>query len=251
MHSLDCERDFAPCRQCDNLINLESISNNKQLLIVFGLLRRLRAQQRKLAAQKQACENKLVLSRKNRRNGRCLVCYMRAKYCICAHTPQVSTRLDVLIFRHCKENNKPSNTARLVELSLPRCTIVEYGGRGGLDLNRLASAKRPVLLFPSDHPNDMQPLPYVPQTLVVVDGSWPQARKFVNKLPQLPRIHVHSITTKTARLRRSPTPDAMSTIEAVARAIDQLDGGTEGNYLDAFYQRAVEACAKARGRAFH
>ena len=176
---------------------------------------------------------------------------MRAKFCICAYTPRVSTRLDVLIFRHCKENNKPSNTARLVELSVPRCTIVEYGGRGGLDLSQLTLAERPVLLFPSDSANDVQKLPYLPQTLVVVDGSWPQARKFVNKLPQLPRIHVHAINAKTARLRRSPAPDAMSTIEAVARAIDQLDGGTEGNSLDAFYQRAVQACAKARGRPFH
>lgn len=218
-------------------------------LCVFGCLsNRHRATQRKKRILNQARIKEGKLPSRKCNNGRCLVCLMREKYCICDHTPTVSTDLDVLIFRHCKENNKPSNTARLVALSVPRCTIVEYGGRGGLDLSHLMKAKRPVLLFPSD---SAQPLPYVPQTLVVVDGSWRQARKLVNKLPRLPRIHVRPINATTARLRRAPTPDAMSTIEAVARAVDQISGGTDGTLLDEFYQRAVQACAKARGRPFN
>ena len=186
---------------------------------------------------------------------RCTACFMRDDHCICPHTPRVSTNLDVLVFRHSKEKHKVSNTVRLLSLSLPRCTIVEYGGRDGLDLRHLLEAKNPVLLFPSDNPQpnpnpNPLPLPYVPQTLVVVDGSWGQARKLVNKLPQLPRLHVHPGNTVTVRFRRPPMPDHMSTIEAVARALDKLEGGRSGDELDVFYQRAVQACGKSRARSF-
>ena len=232
------------CNVFENILDCRA-----KIYFMFGhLSNRHRARQRKNRILKQAHEKQAKIASPQCRNGRCLVCFMPAKYCICPHTPRVSTDLDVLIFRHCKENNKPSNTARLVALCVPRCTIVEYGGRGGLDLSHLKQAKRPVLLFPSDHPHDTLPLTYAPQTLVVVDGSWRQARKLVNKLPSLPRIHVRPTKANITRLRRAPTADAMSTIEAVARAIDQLGGGAEGKYLDEFYQRAVHACRKAWGR---
>jgi DTW domain-containing protein YfiP len=44
------------------------------------------------------------------------------------------------------------------------------------------------------------------------------------------------------RLRRAPAPDRLATIEAIARALDLLEGGTAGAELDALFAEHVARC---------
>jgi len=173
---------------------------------------------------------------------------MRHEHCVCPDLPQIETRFNFLVVRHWKERNKPSNTARLAGLAMPNLTIVDYGGPGEQWDPATLDVPFPALLFPEQEP---RPLPYTPQTIVVVDGSWPQARKLVNKLPQLtsmPRIQVTPHAVAPIRLRQPPIPEGMSTIEAIARLLDQTHGEGTGAPLDALYERVVKATIEARGR---
>jgi DTW domain-containing protein YfiP len=173
---------------------------------------------------------------------------MRHEHCVCSDIPQIDIEVDILVVRHWKERHKPSNTARLAALAIPKLSIVDYGGPGEHWDPEILNVPSPALLFPSEN---ISPLPYSPKTIVVVDGSWPQARKLVNKLPHLstmPRIQVAPLSIAPTRLRQPPIPEGLCTIEAIARLLDQLHGLGTGQPLDALYARVVEATVAARGR---
>jgi DTW domain-containing protein YfiP len=135
---------------------------------------------------------------------------------------------------------------------MPNLTLLDYGGRGTTwNPITLDDAAQPALLFP-DAGNFATPLTYIPLTVVVVDGSWPQARKLVNKLPQLRGMPRMSFQPKgqPQRLRRPPIPDGMSTIEAIARAVEALEDPSKAAMLDDLFARVVANCARHRGRDF-
>ena len=182
------------------------------------------------------------------RNDRCQSCMMRHEHCVCERAPTIQSPVPILVIRHWKERNKPSNTARLASLAIPNLRIVDYGAPGEPWSSNTLDLPKPALLFPDP---DAQPLPFTPETIVVVDGSWPQARKLVNKLPELkamPRIQIESAPNQPLRLRQPPIPEGMSTIEAIARLLDRLSGPGSGAPLDALYQQVVESTIAARGR---
>ena len=182
------------------------------------------------------------------RNDRCLQCMMRKEHCVCDCVPMINSPIPILVVRHWKERNKPSNTARLANLAIPNLRIVDYGAPEAAWSPNILNLPEPALLFPG---TNGPLLDYVPQTIVVVDGSWPQARKLVNKLPELaamPRIEVAQPVQQPVRLRQPPIPEGMSTIEAIARLLDHLSGPGAGAPLDSLYQQVVTSTIAARGR---
>ena len=90
---------------------------------------------------------------------------------MCALVPRVAARTRVVIVRHVLERWKPSNTARLAALALAGCEVWPYGGASHPDWDSLG--EEAWLLFPEAGARPAA----APRTLVVVDGSWPQARR--------------------------------------------------------------------------
>ncbi len=180
---------------------------------------------------------------------RCPTCRLAQHLCLCAELPTIPTRVRVLMIRHFKEKHKGSNSARLVDLSLPKCTLRDYGERdSSLDLEGL-SGPGVALLFPSDGGKTLPPSEV--NTLVVVDGTWSQARRMMNRIPglvTLPRLDVAIHATERVRMRRSPVPGRVSTAEAVAHALDLLEGPGTGAPLMALYETQVRRVWQARGR---
>jgi len=189
--------------------------------------------------------------KKKNMDARCRQCLMQHAHCICDHIPTLNTGIDFLVIRHWKERNKPSNTARLAKLAMPSLKVVDYGLEGTTWDPRVLLVPQPALLFPDpEAPIVASP----PKTVVLVDGSWPQARKLVNKIPGLkglPRLQIAPPTNPPIRLRTPPIPEGMSTIEAIAAALDTLEGAGTGEPLRALFHRAVQATIDTRGRPLH
>ncbi|RYF57795.1 MAG: DTW domain-containing protein [Comamonadaceae bacterium] len=69
----------------------------------------------------------------------------------------------------------------------------------------------------------------VPCSLVVIDGTWKQAAAILRMHPELlalRRIALPAHLGSAYRLRKSPRPDGLSTVEAVVAALDVLDAPT-------------------------
>src|SRR5262249_47622572 len=105
------------------------------------------------------------------------------------------------------------------------------------------------LVFPEGAPVTGAPVP-PPRQLVVLDASWSQARRMYRKLAALrglPTLRLPDAEVPAARLRESPGPGRVSTIEAIAGALRLIEGDAAAAPLEALFATAVERAA-ASGR---
>jgi DTW domain-containing protein YfiP len=178
---------------------------------------------------------------------RCPRCLLLRRVCLCAEIPTVVTRTRIVIVRHHLERWRSSNSGRLAHLALPNSEIIDHGGAAGVAvLPALAGA---WLVFPEGAPADVAPEP-PPGQLIVLDATWSQARRMFRKLGALrglPILRLPDAPMPAARLRESPSPGRVSTIEAIAGALRLIEGEAVAAPLEALFAVAV-ARAAATGR---
>ncbi len=178
---------------------------------------------------------------------RCPRCLLQHRVCLCAAIPTIVTRTRVVIVRHHLERWRSSNSGRLAHLALSNSEIVDHGGKDGLAV--LPPLDGAWLVFPEGPPVTAAPMP-PPRQLIVLDATWSQARRMYRKLAGLrglPMLRLPDAPMPTARLRESPAPGMVSTIEAIARALRLVEGEAPAAQLEALFALAV-ARAAASGR---
>lgn len=92
---------------------------------------------------------------------------------------------------------------------------------------------RTGLLYPSSQAKTLSDLPpnEKPQQLVIIDGTWSQARSLVRDLSQLKDLPHYKLTPTQPgqyRIRLEPTDTSLSTVEAAAEALRELEPETHG-----------------------
>jgi DTW domain-containing protein YfiP len=158
----------------------------------------------------------------------CQRCRRPEQVCYCAHVTPLATRTKVVILQHPRERDVPINTARIAALCLPDAEL-----HVGVRWDRpLGTPDRPaVLLYPGPGAIDVErEPPKGPVTLVVVDGTWWQARKLVRANPvlaRLPRYAFRPEQPSDYRIRKEPQAEYVSTIEALAHLLGVLEGDAE------------------------
>ncbi len=177
---------------------------------------------------------------------RCARCLFQQQVCVCSAVPTVITRTRVVIVRHHREVARTSNSGRLAHLALPNSVIIDHGGDIEPGARFVPAALPPLegacLLFPEGEPMTEAPVP-PPAQIVVLDATWAQARKMYRKLDGLrglPILRLPDLPMPEARLRSSPGPGKVSTIEAIARALRLLEGEAVARPLEELFATAVE-----------
>jgi DTW domain-containing protein len=182
--------------------------------------------------------------------GRCKRCWIREEYCLCPYLPELHPRTELVLVRHQREAWKSTGTARIAALALPKMKLVEYGDDSEPAGRELAPwLEGAALLFPPD-PSGEAPTARTVQRLIVLDGTWRQARRMVKKLPglaALPRLVLPAKEEVVLRLRYSPRGDDRSTLEAIADALQLLEGDALGRPLNQLHALMVERVYRARG----
>jgi len=172
--------------------------------------------------------------------------------CICAEIRPVVSQTRVIIIRHAHELAKPSGTARIALLALPNAQIVEFGQFGDQAnqdaVPQLGDLDGASLLFPGQ---DKSVWPTTPiKTLIVLDGTWRQARRMRRRMPALwtlPTLDLHQPAAHQVRLRTPTSPEGRSTLEAIAEALGILEGPALAAPLHALHNRFIEQTLRARG----
>ena len=150
-----------------------------------------------------------------------------------------------MIVRHHLEMHRASNTGRLAHFALPNSEIVEHGGATGSA--KLTALDGAWLLFP-EGPVTPVPVEPAPKAIVVLDATWSQARRMFRKLDALrglPILRLAEAPMPAARLRESPAPGKVSTIEAIARALRVLEGDASATPLERLFELAVARAAQS------
>src|SRR5262245_49621410 len=159
---------------------------------------------------------------------RCLRCHRPVAACYCGHLRPIATATRVVFLQHARERRVAIGTGRMAHLALPNSEL-HVGLRFDED-TRVAAlfSARSAVLFPGREavePETLRGDP--PQTLVVIDGTWIEARKLLARNPALaalPRIGLVPAEPGRYRIRRAPAAHCLSTIEAVVETLGRLEG---------------------------
>ena len=166
---------------------------------------------------------------------------------MCAVLPRVEARTEIVLIQHVTELLLTSNTGRFVALSVPSSRVLGYGGGEPFDASCL-SEPGTALLYCS---GPTRPLDFVPRRLIVLDGSFRQARRMYKReaaLRELPELALPAPNVAPTRLRQPTRPDGMSTIEAIAAALSLLEGPECAAPLWALHAELVRRADRMRGR---
>ena len=162
----------------------------------------------------------------------CAACLRAQSACICRWVRPLSSRAGLLILQHPLEVRNAKNSARLLHLCLSGSRLEV--GETFPDLHALlhADGRVPVLLYPAtDEPAPALDVDLTAQPdrlrLVVLDATWRKSRKmlYVNpELQRLPRLALHDVPASAYRIRKAHAPHQLSTLEAAALALAQIEG---------------------------
>ncbi|MBL9014032.1 MAG: DTW domain-containing protein [Myxococcales bacterium] len=153
----------------------------------------------------------------------CARCRRPQSVCYCAALPTLETTTRIVILQHPREKEKPIGTARMASLCLPRAEL-----HVGLRWDASLLGDHPILLYPGPGAKDILTEPPVgPVTLIVVDGTWSQAKTVVRDNPALqalPRYAFHAPEPSIYRIRKEPKAEYCSTLEALMHVLGALEG---------------------------
>ncbi len=177
---------------------------------------------------------------------RCYQCFRPKSLCFCEAIPRIDNCTNVLILQHVGERSHPFNTARIVQKALRHCRLIadhnQHFGRKNLPL--LANSG---LLYPSVNATSLAELPAAerPGQLVIIDGTWHQAKTILRDAPQLQDLPCYRLSPSSPgqyRIRREPDAHSLSTLEATVAALQALEPDTDGlDQLLSAFTKMVES----------
>ena len=182
----------------------------------------------------------------------CFRCMKPMRMCLCSRIPRLANRTHVLVVQHPRERAHPIGTARFVELGLASSEVAIAYGLDASAAMRSLDGRRAVLLHPSATSRSLDSFTGDdrPDTLVVVDGTWPNARTLVRANPALaalPHVHLDPASPSRYRIRREPSASCVSTIEATLLALAALEPEFESAPLLAAFDAMIDDQIAAHG----
>ena len=157
----------------------------------------------------------------------CLRCRRPKRVCFCDRLLQIPSKTRVVFIQHPLEARVAVSTCRMAHLSLPNSELhVALNADEIPGLIHTLSQPGTALLFPSADATDVDALVTRPKTLVVVDGTWDNAKKLFQRSPllkSLPRIGFVPPAPGNYRIRKEPAEHCLSTIEAIAQVLEKLE----------------------------
>ena len=143
----------------------------------------------------------------------------------------------MVVLQHPDESRHALNTARLAVLGLQNAELLVGEIFPQLE-TLIASSPSTMLLFPAGPDEAVDPVPESTRTggsplLIVPDGTWRKARAIVRANPVLaglPRLSLPEGAPSAYRIRKAPGLAALSTVEAIVRALEALE--PDGKFAD-------------------
>ena len=202
----------------------------------------------RLRTTRLARSGKPFMARGGPSGTRCAGCRLGPRYCMCALRPVVPTHAGVCLVMHDSEPLKPSNTGWLVA-AVVADTFAFGWARTEVDpalLALLADPQwQPYVVFPGEFvdparvvtqlqpaaaTNTQRPL------FILLDATWPEARKMFRKSPYLNHLPVLSLQPDQLsryRLRRSTRDDHFCTSEVAALCLELAGEAPAAQTLEA------------------
>jgi DTW domain-containing protein YfiP len=217
----------------------------------------------RLRSARLARSTKPFMARGGFKRERCAGCRLLPSHCMCALRPAVPTRSGVCLLMADVEMLKPSNTGWLIA-DVVADTFAFGWARTETDPALLALLSdpqwQPYVVFPGEYvepervvsairPADAAGAgPGKRPLFILLDATWPEARKMFRKTPcldALPVLTLLSDQLSQYKLRRSRRDDHFCTSEVAALCLNLAGDGHAGQtleaYLDVFTHHYLQA----------
>ncbi len=204
---------------------------------------------------------------------RCLTCFKPRQLCVCARIPRVDNRTELFVLQHPRERFHPLGTVRFVELGFARASVTLARNATLTGLTReVAVPPGTGVLYPAPGARPLESLQprERPSGLVVIDGTWANAKSVYRHNPWLHDLPCYSLTPaqpSNYRIRREPSDLHVSTLEAVVWALRALEPDLRGldellqafdsmiddqiRYIETSSERAKRMKTRTRPRRIH
>lgn len=183
----------------------------------------------------------------------CDKCQYSAVTCLCDDLVTVQNQLNIIILQHPSELKITKNTAKLLNLCLKRCTLVQGESDKDFKILDTLPVTTTALLYP-DHDailldkinSDTKLFCEQLTHLLVLDGTWKKAFKIMQLTPKLnefKKVSFASVPANRYRIRKAPRADSLSSLEAVAHSlmlIEQCDPASLYQVLDALNDKQTQ-----------
>ncbi|MDB9786719.1 DTW domain-containing protein [Bacteriovoracaceae bacterium] len=168
---------------------------------------------------------------------RCWKCFRAIDYCYCTTLIKRPTNTEFIFLMHPKEARKQkTGTGRLSHIILPNSQLligISFENDPILQ-DRLNDPKRLCYLlypgknsFPIDNLEvDYQSSPNTPRSIILIDGTWPCAKKMMRLTPSIhsiPRWSFTQLIQSEFRIKQQPMKGFLSTIEACYHLLLNLE----------------------------
>lgn len=171
------------------------------------------------------------MGRRNKRAVRCDGCRMHHDLCICDQLVPVPTRSHWVVVEHAREQHRTTNTGHLVSTLLDGCQRCIWQSRVDPPVPApvLAPDREALLLFPVEGVTPIDPAELAERadelTVVVLDGSWGEARKMARWLDLGRPARALGLPAQAAPryvLRERTVQDGLCTADAVSWVLQAL-----------------------------
>jgi DTW domain-containing protein YfiP len=176
-------------------------------------------------------------SEKTDKNLACKKCLRPQMHCICDKVTSLGNTIKIVILQHPQEQYKLLNSAKLCALALKDCSIkvglswrnvshalgeeTDAKDWGVLFLKGIVDPSRIIELFDTKKKR-LLPIKTKFKGIVVLDGSWKQAKAMWWRNPWLLKLTRITLNPEHTSLRGQAKKEGLATIEAIALAFDCL-----------------------------
>jgi DTW domain-containing protein len=185
----------------------------------------------------------------------CTICLRPLAQCICKKVAAVSTTIRILILQHPQEQYKLLNSAMLARLALQNSVLrvglswrnlshalgeeTDSNEWGVLFLKGIIDPSRRIELFDTKK-KQLLPIKTKFKGVVVLDGSWKQAKAMWWRNPWLLKLTRITLNPAHKSLRGQAKKEGLATIEAVALALECLgENAAVGESLRKQYEEFI------------
>lgn len=209
----------------------------------------------KLRAIRKATSTRPFLARGHQVK-RCERCRLDENYCICNWQPKVDTSVGICLLMYDSEPFKPSNTGWLIADIVKDTHAFSWTRVGDMqavkDLLK-DDSWQPYIVFPGEYAQPERVNQQLIKTtkkplFILLDGTWPEARKMFRKSPYLDNLPVLSLTPEQYsryQLRRSTNNMHLCTAEVAALCLELANENVAASalntWLDLFTQHYLAA----------
>lgn len=162
----------------------------------------------------------------------CYRCHKAAVVCVCPHVARVNNKTGVVILQHPREEFHAIGTVRFAKLGLENVRVMVEDLQHGAPSTPPPDLPADIgLLYPAPGARLLSDIPPAerPKNLLVLDGTWPQARGCYRRnrwLADLPHFDLAPKKAGQYRIRMEPNERSLSTIEAIVSALEILEPET-------------------------